>query len=313
MRRYHNFITIPLLSSIITLSGCGIDGSGSADKVAKFTGATSIGDSNITSLAGDKVGINISSPSEALHVNGNVLIEPSANSAQTLRVTNTAGHRLIQLDTTDSILHLGAETNLIQPFAGESDSALLARTANGFDLLRIRTNDRYVRVGPGENGDAKFWVVSNSPHAATVDALGGGTVLKVDAANSRVGIGTATPSNILTVAQNSATDPIADSWLQYSSIRWKKDVSLIEDALQKVQAIRGVSFTWKETDRQDVGLIAEEVGEVIPEIVEFEGESNRSRSIDYGRLTAVLVEAIKAQQNQIDALRKRIDTLRDPE
>ena len=294
------FVKVFMLLIAGLAAGCSISGSGTADRVAKFITATQQGN----------VGINTTAPSEALHVSGNAFIKPMADSAQTFRVTNTAGDRLIQLDTTESILHLGAQGNIIQPFTGESDSALLARTANGFDLLRIRTGDRYVRVGPGEDGDAKFWVVSNSDSAASFDQLGGGTVLRVDASQGRVGIGTATATNILTVVQGSETDPIADRWLEYSSRRWKDDVTPIENALAKVRALQGVSFRWKGSGERDVGLIAEEVGVVIPEIVEFDAVKKEGRSIDYGRLTALLVEAVKAQQDQIDSLQQELDGLR---
>jgi hypothetical protein len=303
-------VTAFILLIVGLATGCSVSGSGTADRVAKFTDSQTIGDSNITATAQGNVGINTTTPSEALHVSGNALIKPTADSSQTFRVTNTAGDRLIQLDTLESILHLGAQGNLIQPFTGESDSALLARTANGFDLLRIRTNDRYVRVGPGENGDAKFWVVSNSDSAASFDQLGGDTVLRVDAAQARVGVGTATATNILTVVQGSATDPIADRWLEYSSRRLKEDVTPIENALAKVRALRGVSFRWKGSGERDVGLIAEEVGEVLPEIVEFDVNSKEGRSIEYGRLTALLVEAVKAQQDQINSLQEELESLR---
>ncbi|MBI1924247.1 tail fiber domain-containing protein [Candidatus Poribacteria bacterium] len=115
-----------------------------------------------------------------------------------------------------------------------------------------------------------------------------------------VGIGELNPSNILTVVKNSATDPIADAWTTYSSRRWKTNITPIENALGKVQRLRGVSYSWKADGKHDIGLIAEEVGEVIPEVVAYEENGQDAKSVDYARLVAVLIEAVKEQQKRID-------------
>jgi hypothetical protein len=127
--------------------------------------------------------------------------------------------------------------------------------------------------------------------------------------DGNVGISSSTPSNILTVVQNSATDPIADSWTAYSSIRWKKDIKPIECALEKVKKLRGVEFKWKATGKKDIGMIAEEVGEIFPEVVAYEKNSKYAKSLDYARLVAVLVEAIKEQQKEIEDLKLKVNNL----
>ncbi|MCH8295409.1 tail fiber domain-containing protein, partial [Candidatus Poribacteria bacterium] len=65
--------------------------------------------------------------------------------------------------------------------------------------------------------------------------------------------------------------------------------------------LRGVYYVWKETGEQHLGLIAEEVGEVIPEVVAYEENGVDAKSVDYARLVAVLIEAVKEQQKVIDA------------
>jgi len=124
-----------------------------------------------------------------------------------------------------------------------------------------------------------------------------------------IGIGTDTPGNMLTVVQGSPTDPIADAWTTYSSRRWKTDIKPIENALDKVRKLRGVTFNWKKDGKNDIGLIAEEVGEVIPEVVAYEDNGSDAKSVDYARLVAVLIEAVKEQQKQLDSQRKTIDAL----
>ncbi|MGH7597842.1 MAG: tail fiber domain-containing protein, partial [bacterium] len=129
------------------------------------------------------------------------------------------------------------------------------------------------------------------------------------AANGNIGIGVPAPNRILQVVQNSATDPIADAWTTYSSRRWKTNIKTLNNALDKVQRLRGVTYNWKADGKHDVGLIAEEVGEVIPEVVDFEANGKDAKSVDYARLVAVLIEAVKEQQKEIAALQAEIKSL----
>jgi len=134
--------------------------------------------------------------------------------------------------------------------------------------------------------------------------------LAVDATTGDVGIRTVNPTNILTIQQNSATDPIADAWTTYSSKRWKTNIKPIDGALDKVNRLRGVSYDWKSDGKHDIGLIAEEVGEVIPEVVAYEENGLDAKSIDYSRLVAVLIEAMKEQQNQVKQQQAMIEDLK---
>lgn len=94
-----------------------------------------------------------------------------------------------------------------------------------------------------------------------------------------------------------------------SSIRWKRDVQTLPHAVETVGRLRGVSYEWIESRRRDIGLIAEEVGAVLPEIVEFEANGVDAISVDYARLVAVLIQAINEQQTQITAQEREIDEL----
>ncbi|MDZ7270301.1 MAG: tail fiber domain-containing protein [candidate division KSB1 bacterium] len=138
---------------------------------------------------------------------------------------------------------------------------------------------------------------------------GGPTVINYGT-GSNVGIGLVlNPANILTIEQNSSTDPIADAWTTYSSRRWKTNIRPLEGALAKVQRLRGVAFDWKADGKHDIGLVAEEVGEVVPEVVAYEDNGKDAKSVDYARLVAVLIEAIKEQQAQIDQLKAQLNAL----
>jgi len=101
------------------------------------------------------------------------------------------------------------------------------------------------------------------------------------------------------------------AWWNDSDIRFKKDINTIPDALNKVMKLHGVNFYWKdETDRdtgKQMGFIAQEVKEVIPEVVSSEGET---LSMQYAPVTALLVEAMKEQQSLIDNQKAAIEQLK---
>ena len=102
------------------------------------------------------------------------------------------------------------------------------------------------------------------------------------------------------------TDDISNSgsitsgtYFYSSDAALKEDIQTIENPLEKVQALRGVSYKWKDTGRKDIGLVADEVQEVLPELV----VENEHKQMDYGHMIGLLVEAIKEQQKEIEELK----------
>jgi hypothetical protein len=84
----------------------------------------------------------------------------------------------------------------------------------------------------------------------------------------------------------------------FSDERLKSDIETIDNALDKVMSMRGVSYT-KQAEK-GIGVIAQEIEKVLPEVV-TDGEY---KSVAYGNIVGVLIEAIKEQQKQIDELKK---------
>ena len=97
-----------------------------------------------------------------------------------------------------------------------------------------------------------------------------------------------------------------------SSVRWKTNIEPIQDPLVMVGRLRGVTFDWDEDHggHHDVGMIAEEVGQVLPEIVSWEQDRVYAHGMDYARLTPLLVEAIKALHARHETLRTENEDLR---
>jgi hypothetical protein len=87
-----------------------------------------------------------------------------------------------------------------------------------------------------------------------------------------------------------------------SSIRYKKEIETISYGLDKVLQMRGVTYLKKENDIKEVGVIAEEIAEILPDIVLYDSEG-KPDSVSYGRITAVLIEAIKDLKKEINELK----------
>ena len=93
-----------------------------------------------------------------------------------------------------------------------------------------------------------------------------------------------------------------------STIRIKENVEDIENPLQIVKKLRGVQYNKIGNNNKEIGVIAEEVYDILPQIVNVDDE-NQPSSVSYGRLTALLIEVVKKQDEQIENLTKRIEEL----
>jgi hypothetical protein len=85
----------------------------------------------------------------------------------------------------------------------------------------------------------------------------------------------------------------------------KENVITIENALEKVLSLRGVEYDRIDSGDHQIGVIAQEVEEVVPAVV----YGDEIKSVAYGNLVGLLIEAVKTQQTQINELNARIENL----
>ena len=116
--------------------------------------------------------------------------------------------------------------------------------------------------------------------------------------------------NLRTIQINGSLN-IADASAA-SDLSFKRDIKPLEGSLEKVTSLKGVSFAWRTDqypdkgfrDGRQIGLIAQDVEKVLPELVKTDKDGKKSLS--YGKLTAVLVEAIKTQHKEIEKQEARL-------
>lgn len=99
----------------------------------------------------------------------------------------------------------------------------------------------------------------------------------------------------------------------FSDRRMKKDVATIKSALQKVSDLRGVNFRWNDDWKEQglkMGLIAQEVEPIVPEVVQTLKDRDQTKAIDYQSLAGLFVEAIKELKADIEKQKAEINALK---
>ena len=126
-----------------------------------------------------------------------------------------------------------------------------------------------------------------------------------------VAIGRTSPDATLDVNGDSITrgTQFANEFIYTSDARLKQDVTPLKGALETIRKLNGVHFTWKSTGQEDIGLIAQEVEPIVPELIgQIPGSDYKA--VKYGNIVALLIEATKEQQEEISLLKKEMRQLK---
>lgn len=198
-----------------------------------------------------------------------------------------------------------------------TDIAFLTGSAGRSEKMRITSNGN---VGIGTTSPTSILHLANNAPYITyeeldttekfftgVDASGWwirqGSTASFDILSVRksgvVGIGTNSPSEKLEVAGNVK----ASAYLYTSDERLKENVETLKDSYEKVLALRGVEFDWKENGDHEIGFIAQEVEVVEPHLV-VTSSVDGIKAVKYANIVALLVEAFKDHHKKIEENQK---------
>ena len=101
----------------------------------------------------------------------------------------------------------------------------------------------------------------------------------------------------------------ANAWNTFSDRRWKTNFKKIDDALDKLNQINGYYYKWKDKKDQSlqIGVIAQEIEAVLPERVST--DKNGYKSVDYSKISALLIQVTKEQQSILENQETKIEEL----
>jgi hypothetical protein len=170
-------------------------------------------------------------------------------------------------------------------------------------------------TGLSSSGGSGFLLIGNSSNTFTAASLTG-TTNRITVTNGSGSITISTPQDIATAsnvqfgslgigtaASGTAGSLTATTIIETSSIALKENVNPILHALESILQLNGVTYDRKDGSRKmEAGLIAEEVFEILPNIVTKDQEG-KVDGITYTKLTAYLIEAIKELKSEIDVLK----------
>ena len=170
-------------------------------------------------------------------------------------------------------------------------SLKLETSANGIEMsgrIDMNNNDIYGCDQLFHHGDTNTYMQF---HAADQWRVVVGGTERLEVKNS-------SPHVLVTGDLNSTSDA-----------RLKENVEPITNALSDITQLEGVSFDWKDTGTRGHGFIAQQVEPILPDVVQTDDETG-IKSINYVGMIGHLVEAIKEQQTQIDALTAQVEELK---
>jgi hypothetical protein len=260
----------------------------------------SAGKENVGGSSNTFVGVNSGQNAGAVGNNNTAL---GANAKVGLNVNNATAIGANVFATQSNSVYLGTASAKVYI----DGNLQVAKNATFDDLSALSVKTEHLDVGNG------LFVVDESEHSVAFDTgIDVSGNVSAEGGDFSGGISAHFVSFKLLAGGGSfelcynanGPDPLASKSLAScsSSRRYKDNIEDFKSGLSLVERLRPVTFDWKSNKQHDVGFVAEEVAEVEPLLATY-NETGQIEGVKYAQITTVLVNAVKEQQAQIEALK----------
>ena len=272
---------------------------GTTGATGSLSGGTNVGERMRIDSSGN-VGIGTSSPLSTLHVNsGDFVIddiairavnnEPTPKGVLIIPIADDDSYNYNTISG-DTVITATGGRSLVIGAGGVGSGFRFSGTSSPTPTTAIITTGAKLGIG------AAFYVSSEQPSTA-IDVDGNGRFRSIGGGGS-AGALHYTSDGTLTIST--------------SDIRLKENLEPLNNSLEKLLQLTGVTYNWIGQEGKRIGFIAQEVEKVIPELVfTNENTEDKIKGIHMDNITSVLVESIKEQQQQIESLKTEIQDLKN--
>ena len=310
-------------------NGAGLTGVASTDNIQTATSANFLSNVNIAGIT----------TCQALTVSGNLTVDGTTTTINSTTLTvddktiviasgaadsSAADGAGISIDGASATIlysHSGTKFVSNKPFEATSFSGdgsgltgvastdnistnTVANFLDGVTISGVTTANNNIQIQSDDStpGRLDFYCESSNAHytrlqsQAHANYSGNVTVtLPKVTGTAIVGGSNSNDTNITTTGNVSATN-----FNSTSDVTLKQDVSVIDNALEMISQLEGVSWKWKETLKPSLGVTAQNVEKVVPELVSNENH----KSVNYNGLIGILIEAVKELKSEVDELKR---------
>ncbi|MHA2254422.1 MAG: tail fiber domain-containing protein, partial [Candidatus Kariarchaeaceae archaeon] len=229
------------------------------------------------------VGVGKTNPTAKLDVNGNALVSGrigvgTTSATNIIHAYATTNYTDIRLSNDANDAYFGISNTPSDPALPQGHAFIY----NANDGISLYAQQGYINLSTG----------SNQQRVRVTNA-------------GDVGIGSTQPTAKLDVDGGVVVSGVvtATDFNSTSDARLKTNVQVIEDPLEKVLQINGVSFNWIKDNKPSMGVIADNIQEVLPELV----SDSDPKTVNYNGLIGLLIECVKQQQVEIEELKRKIE------
>ena len=221
---------------------------------------------------------------------------------QTFSNANTFSSTLTHSATTTNFSASSYTTGTVTIGGASQTGAITLGQATVSQTLNLATG----ASGVGTTKTINFGTggASGSTTLINVGPINESGIISINA-GTNLGINSTAPTSKLDVGGDVKVSGIvtATDFNSSSDINLKTNIQTIENPIDKLLEINGVTFNWIENERASVGVIAQDVEKVLPQLV---NDMGAHKTVNYNGLIGLLVECIKHQQKQIDELKEHM-------